>query len=151
MTRRDLAKRLRTNQTEAERRLWYHLRGHRFMSLKFKRQVPMGQYVVDFLCHQHRLIVEVDGGHHTGQMGYDQERSDMLRQRGFRVLRFWNHEVMQQLDGVLEQIRLAVLEPSPPSPLPLAGEGNDPPSTSGLLPRAGEGRGLASLPNGVKD
>lgn len=118
------AKSLRTHQTEAEQRLWYHLWAHRFMKLKFKRQKPMGSYIVDFICEERMLIVEVDGGQHTEQLVYDQRRDAWLRGQGYTVLRFWNNEVMQQLDGVLEKIRLVCFsEPSPPTPLPQAGEG----------------------------
>lgn len=116
----DQAKRLRSHQTEAEQRLWYHLRAHRFMGLKFKRQKPVGRYIVDFICHEHHLIVEVDGGQHAEQTEYDHERDTWLRQRGYRVLRVWNHEVMQQLDGVLEQIRSLALSPVDHLPPPLS-------------------------------
>jgi len=102
------AKTLRTNQTEAEQRLWYHLRAHRFMGLKFKRQKPMGRYIVDFVCVERRLIIELDGGQHAEQEEYDQHRDAWLRSQGYTVLRFWNNEVMQQMEGVLEQIRCAI-------------------------------------------
>ncbi len=125
MSLRVQAKRLRSRQTDAEQRLWYHLRAHRFLGLKFKRQKPVGRYIVDFICHERRLIIEVDGGGHAHQTAYDHERDTWLRERGYRVLRVWNHDVVQQLDGVLEQIRLAALAPSPPAPLPQAGEGNE--------------------------
>ena len=113
------AKTLRTQQTDAEQRLWYHLRAHRFMDVKFKRQKPLGRYIVDFVCLELRLIIEVDGGQHAEQVEYDQRRDAWLRSEGYTVLRFWNNEVMQQLDGVLEQIRLAVALSA--SPRPLAG------------------------------
>ncbi|MFZ2163062.1 MAG: endonuclease domain-containing protein [Sideroxyarcus sp.] len=120
----DNAKALRSNQTEAELRLWYHLRAHRFMDLKFKRQKPIGSYIVDFVCVERMLIVEIDGGQHSEQIEYDQRRDAWLRSQGYTVLRFWNNDVMQQLESVLEQIRLVVVgEPSPPAPLPQAGEG----------------------------
>ena len=106
------AKILRTNQTQAEQRLWYHLRAHRFMGLKFKRQKPLGRYIADFVCIEHRLIIEIDGGQHAEQAAYDQHRDAWLRSQGYTVLRFWNNEVMQQLEGVLEQIRLT-LSPGP--------------------------------------
>ena len=99
------AKALRSNQTEAEQRLWYHLRAHRFVGLKFKRQKPIGRYIVDFVCLQHRLIIELDGGQHAEQVAYDQQRDAWLRSQGYTILRFWNNEVMQQLEDVLEQIR----------------------------------------------
>jgi very-short-patch-repair endonuclease len=68
------AKALRSNQTDAEQRLWYHLRAHRFMGLKFKRQKPIGRYIVDFVCMERRLIIELDGGQHAEQLGYDQQK-----------------------------------------------------------------------------
>ncbi len=119
------ARTLRSQQTEAEQRLWYHLRAHRFLGLKFKRQKPMGLYIVDFVCLEQRLIIEIDGGQHAEQIDYDQRRDAWLRSQGHTVLRFWNNEVIQQLDEVLEQIRCTLaVSPSPPSPLPQAGEGS---------------------------
>src|SRR5512143_2663471 len=115
----DNAKTLRSHQTEVEERLWYHLRAHRFMGLKFKRQKPMGRYIVDFVCVERRLVIELDGGQHAEQTVYDQQRDAWLRNQGYTVLRFWNNEVMQQLEGVLETIRSALSpNPSPPAPLP---------------------------------
>ncbi len=95
------------------------------MGLKFKRQKPIGRYIVDFICLERRVIVELDGGQHSSQTEYDNRRDRWLREQGYQVLRFWNHEVMQQLDAVLERIRLAAFSPSPPTPLPRAGEGRD--------------------------
>ena len=115
------AKTLRANQTEAEQRLWYYLRAHRFMALKFKRQKPMGCYVVDFVCVEHQLIIEIDGGQHAVQTEYDQHRDAWLHSQGYTVLRFWNHEVMQQLEGVLEQIRNTIA--LSPGPSPTSGRG----------------------------
>jgi very-short-patch-repair endonuclease len=117
------AKALRTNQTEAEARLWYHLRAHRFMGLKFKRQKPVGRYIADFVCWERRLIVELDGGQHAEQAAYDRQRDAWLRSEGYTVLRFWNNDVMQQLEGVLEQIRCAV-ESFSLAPLPQVAEGS---------------------------
>ena len=116
------AKALRSNQTEAEQRLWYRLRAHRFMGLKFKRQKPMGCYIVDFVCLEHRLIIELDGGQHAEQVAYDQHRDAWLRSQGYTILRFWNNDVMQQLEGVLEQIRCAVTLSPDPSPTSGRGE-----------------------------
>ena len=113
------AKSLRSHQTEAEQRLWYHLRAHRFMNVKFKRQKPLGRYIVDFVCVERRLIIELDGGQHAEQLEYDQLRDAWLREQGYKVLRFWNNEVMQQLEGVLEQIRLTLS----PCPSPASGRG----------------------------
>lgn len=123
----DRAKELRSHQTEAEQRLWYHLRAHRFMNLKFKRQKPLGPYIVDFICHDLGLIVDVDGGQHQEAAEYDRRRDAWLQEQGYRVLRFWNNEVMQQMDGVPEAIRVFVegsRSPSHPTPLPPAGEGS---------------------------
>ena len=118
----DNAKVLRSNQTDAEQRLWYHLRAHRFMGLKFKRQKPMGRYIVDFVCLEHWLIIELDGGQHAEQVVYDQHRDAWLRSQGYTVLRFWNNDVMQQLEGVLEQIRLTITLSPGPSPMRGRGE-----------------------------
>jgi len=104
------AKTLRANQTNAEQQLWYHLRAHRFMGLKFKRQKPLGCYIVDFICMEQRLIIEIDGSQHAEQAGYDQHRDAWLRNQGYTVLRFWNNEILQQLDEVLERIRLTVID-----------------------------------------
>ena len=115
----DNAKVLRSKQTDAEQRLWYHLRAHRFMGLKFKRQKPLGRYIVDFVCLERRLIIEIDGGQHAEQMAYDQHRDAWLRSQGYTVLRFWNNDVMQQLENVLEQIRCSLS----PSLSPTRGKG----------------------------
>lgn len=117
------AKTLRSNQTTAEQQLWYHLRAHRFMGLKFKRQKPLGRYIVDFICLEHRLIIEIDGGQHAEQVAYDQRRDAWLRDQGYTVLRFWNNDVMQQLEGVLEQIRSALSGSLSPNPSPTRGRG----------------------------
>jgi very-short-patch-repair endonuclease len=99
------AQQLRRNQTEAERRLWYHLRARRLGRLKFRRQVPVGPYIVDFLCHDAMLVVEVDGGQHNEeQQRYDQRRDAFLRSKGLRVMRFWNHVVLADTEAVLAEI-----------------------------------------------
>ncbi len=119
------AKALRTRQTPAEQHLWYHLRAHRFLGLKFKRQKPIGPYIVDFVCMGHALVIELDGSQHGDQIAYDRERDAWLASQGFTVLRFWNHEALDQTDSVLERIRQFVeTAPSPPTPLPQAGEGS---------------------------
>lgn len=104
----DNAKTLRRNLTDAEQRLWYHLRAHRFMGRKFKRQKPLGRYVVDFICLEEKLVIELDGGQHAENLAYDHERDSWLRSQGYTVLRFWNNELMNETEGVLEQIRLAL-------------------------------------------
>lgn len=98
------AKELRRNSTDAERVLWRQLRAHRFAGYKFRRQQPIGRYIVDLVCFEKRLIIEVDGGQHAEQVAYDGERSAWLQSQGFRVLRFWNHEVLQNTEGVMEVI-----------------------------------------------
>jgi len=112
------AKSMRSAQTATEQRLWYHLRAHRFLGLKFKRQKPLGPYIVDFICMERGLVIELDGGQHGDQVAYDRGRDAWLTERGFTVLRFWNHEVMNQTESVLERIRQFVEAPSPPTPLP---------------------------------
>ncbi|MCQ3923151.1 MAG: DNA (cytosine-5-)-methyltransferase [Rhodocyclaceae bacterium] len=128
------AKQLRSNQTDAEQKLWYHLRAHRCMGLKFKRQKPVGRYIVDFACVERKLIIELDGGQHAEQHEYDTTRDAWLRSEGFTVLRFWNNEVMLEMESVLEKVRLTL---SPvPSPASGRGEQDNP-----LAPLAGRGPG----------
>ena len=98
------AKALRQNMSEAEQRLWQYLRARRLQGFKFRRQQPLGVYIVDFVCTHPKLVVEADGGQHADQADYDETRSRFLQQQGFTVLRFWNHEILQQTDEVLAQI-----------------------------------------------
>ena len=109
--RRRFRKRLRYDQTGAERRLWYRLRDRRLAGYKFVRQESIGPYVPDFCCREARVIVELDGSQHADS-AYDAERDAWLVERGYRVLRFWNAEVMTNTVGVLDTI-LAALPPSP--------------------------------------
>ena len=99
-----VAKRLRQEATDAERILWREVRAHRFAGFKFKRQEPLGLYVVDFVCYEAKLIVELDGGHHADQQESDAERTHWLESRGFRVLRFWNNDVLTNIAGVMYEI-----------------------------------------------
>lgn len=103
----DRAKTLRKQMTDAERRLWYRLRAHRFQGQKFKRQVPIGSYVVDFANLRAKLVVEVDGGQHAESRS-DSVRDRALRERGFQVLRFWNTDVLRSTDEVLGVIAAAM-------------------------------------------
>jgi very-short-patch-repair endonuclease len=98
---------LRFNLTEAEQRLWYHLRAPRFMGLKFKRQKPIGPFVADFICLELGLVIEVDGGQHGGAS--DARRDAWFKANGYHVLRFWNNDVLIQTEVVLESIRQAVI------------------------------------------
>ena len=104
------AKKLRSQMTDAERRLWYLLRAHRFSGYKFKRQVPMGRYVVDFVCFDRKVVIEADGGQHADNLA-DRSRDERLQSQGFRVLRFWNNDVLKNTRGVMEIIANA-LDPS---------------------------------------
>jgi very-short-patch-repair endonuclease len=126
------AKSLRTSMTDAERRLWYRLRAHRLKGIKFKRQAVIGHYIADFACFERKLVIEVDGGQHDEQVS-DIARDRWLTQQGFRVIRFWNNEVLQNMDAVIGRILEALGDPVDPSPgTPLCGA---PPS-----PTRGEGK-----------
>ncbi|MFC3551956.1 endonuclease domain-containing protein [Lysobacter cavernae] len=98
------AKHMRHAPTAAEALLWRHLRAHRFAGFKFKRQQPLGPYIVDFVCFVRRLVIEVDGSQHLEAIGYDMARAGWLNAQGFRVLRFWNDEVLVRTELVLEAI-----------------------------------------------
>jgi len=118
------ARSLRTTPTDAEALLWYHLRDRRLADQKFRRQRAVGPYFADFACLEAKLIIELDGGQHVDAATYDGNRTRFMEAQGFRVLRFWNNEVLMQTDSVLEQILQALQEDNPhPSPLPQAGEG----------------------------
>ena len=121
------AKALRREMTNAEMRMWYHLRAGRFEGWKFRRQVPMGPFVVDFLCERALLIVEIDGGQHAERIDADRERTMWLEQQGYRVLRFWNNDVLGNMNGVLETL----------SPALSQGRGSE----STLSPALSQGRG----------
>ncbi len=118
------ASHLCTNQTDAEKHLWYQLRNRQLAGFKFRRQFPLSPYIVDFACLECRLIIEVDGGQHANEVIYDTERSEHFLKQGYRVLRFWNNEVLANLEGVLEGIlqelnATTTLNTTPhPSPLP---------------------------------
>jgi len=169
MTLKDNAKYLRSHMTDAESKLWYHLRSHRFAHLKFKRQKPIGAFIVDFVCMQQGLIIEVDGSQHW-QSKADKRRDTWLSEQGFRVLRFWDNDVLLNFAAVLEAIYQAAF-PSPLTPLPQAGEGDSAAPIPALLcetprsfvdkgstpfsyenqappprPLAGEGNSAASVP-----
>ena len=103
------------NPTEAERQLWYHLR-RRNLGYLFHRQYTIEGYIADFRCHERRLVVEVDGGQHADHLSYDERRTAQIREEGYRVIRFWNTDLLSNIDGVLEAIRSAREEPSAPPP-----------------------------------
>jgi very-short-patch-repair endonuclease len=117
----DLSRSLRRNQTEAEKRLWYHLRNRALTGWKFRRQHPIGPHIADLVCIEARLVVEIDGGQHQERVDQDSRRTVSLEAHGYRVIRFWNNDVLSNTEAVLSAI-LAALGPSPqPSP-PWAGE-----------------------------
>lgn len=95
---------LRQNMTPAERTLWQHLRGKRLGGYKFRRQQPFGGYILDFVCLEAKLMIEIDGGQHAEQVAYDEARTRDLEAAGFTVLRFWNNEVLQQTEAVFTAI-----------------------------------------------
>jgi very-short-patch-repair endonuclease len=105
------ARNLRKNLTEAEKALWSRLRLKQISGHRFRRQVPIGAYVADFVCLEKRLIVEVDGGQHAEQTVHDHERTNWLRSQRFNVLRFWNHQVLQEMESVLEVIEKELNSP----------------------------------------
>jgi very-short-patch-repair endonuclease len=103
--------------TDCERRVWYYLRARRFEGWKFRRQVPIDQYIVDFLCEEAKLVVELDGGQHTEMRRDDERRSEWLRARGYSVVRFWNNDVVENIRGVLE-VLAKVMSARNTDPLP---------------------------------
>lgn len=111
--------------TDAEKLLWRHLRNRELGGYKFRRQRPIGTYIVDFVCLEKKIVIEVDGGQHAGQVELDAERSDYLKEKGYRVMRFWNNEVLKETESVLTVILSSL-------------DGNVSPLTPALSPR-GEG------------
>jgi very-short-patch-repair endonuclease len=120
-TRRGFAKTLRSDMTDAEQRLWSALRAHRLAGLSFRRQTPIGSFIVDFVCHERQLIIEIDGGQHA-ESKRDIERDRWLASKGYRVLRFWNSDVLRNRDGVLQVIVETASQATPlPNPPPQGG------------------------------
>ena len=109
------ARKLRSQQTEAERTLWSRLRSRQLDGAKFRRQQPLGPYFVDFVTFERRLIVEIDGGQHSAADARERDasRTVWLQENGYRILRFWNNEVLANIDGVLERMSEALRAPSP--------------------------------------
>jgi very-short-patch-repair endonuclease len=114
----ELQRALRRNMTVAERKLWSLLRGRQVSGLKFRRQHPFGDYILDFVCLEEHLVIEVDGGQHQERKLEDGIRTKLLENAGFRVLRFWNHEVLQEFEAVSERIYQEVSQGTPSSPHP---------------------------------
>ena len=104
------AKQLHRNMTPAEAKLWARLRAHRMKEVHFRNQHAIGNFVVDFIAPRKKLVIEVDGGQHLEQEEYDAERTAFLESKGYRVIRFWNGEVMNDIEGVMRAIDLALGE-----------------------------------------
>ncbi len=101
-----LARNLRKTQTPQEQKLWNLLRNRQLLGYKFKRQYPVGNYIVDFVCREKKLVIELDGGQHNiaGNIDYDIKRSQYIRQRCFKIIRFWNKEIDENIEGVVDKI-----------------------------------------------
>ena len=107
------ARRLRSNLTDAESYLWRHLRFRQIAGHKFRRQRPIGPYIVDFVCLEKKVVIEVDGGQHAQTQTLDDTRDKWLRSQGYVVLRFWNNEVLREVEAIKEAILRALTEPPP--------------------------------------
>ena len=114
----EIARHLRKRPTEAEQRLWNRLRDRQLEGLKFRRQQPMGRYVLDLVCYERGMVIEIDGGQHAMQKEKDEERDKWFIEQGFIVLRYWNNDVLTNIEGVLEDIRKHCLYHPHPCPLP---------------------------------
>jgi very-short-patch-repair endonuclease len=122
---RQRAHAMRLTPTDAERKLWWNLRRRLTVpGSHFRRQVRLGHYIVDFACHDLRVAIELDGGQHGEHVARDARRTKFLESQGYRVLRFWNNEVLTNIEGVLEAIQSAVLATPTPTP-PHRGEGKE--------------------------
>ena len=120
--RLEFARTLRTTMTDAERALWVHLRAKRFQGWKFRRQQPISKYIVDFVCSDAKLVIELDGGQHSEQVNADARRTAWLESQGFLVLRFWNDAVLKETQAVLEEVLRNL--PLSPTPLPQGERGS---------------------------
>ena len=116
--RNKLQRKLRNSMTDAELRLWRHLRGRQMSGARFRRQHPFEDYILDFVCLERRLVIEVDGGQHALGVEADTLRTNQLVAAGFKVLRFWNHQVLGDVEGVKAAIWEALNDPSPPRSSP---------------------------------
>ena len=123
------AREMRGSMTDAEALIWRLLRGRRIAGAKFRRQHPLGRYILDFYCDEKKLCIELDGGQHMEAAGYDQYRDAWLRARGIYVLRFWNNQVLTETEGVMKVIYQVLLAH------------NFPDALGTTLPQVGEGQG----------
>jgi very-short-patch-repair endonuclease len=120
-----MARRLRREPTDAETRLWRHLRQKSFQGLKFRRQVTIGADIADFACFERNLVIEVDGGQHDSERPRDEARTRYLERQGWRVFRCWNNDVLSNTEGVLEMIGIELARFPHPDPPSQAREGAD--------------------------
>ena len=107
---------LRLNATPAERRLWSRLSARQVAGTRFNRQFPVGHFICDFVSRSAKLIIEVDGGQHADRAEADSRRTEYLKAQGYRVIRFWNNDVLENLDGVVQAIELVLADSPSPSP-----------------------------------
>ena len=133
---------MRQNMTDAETRLWLRLRKPGIDGLRFRRQAPIGPYIVDFFCPQHRLIVEVDGGQHVSDVVRDRERDAWLIAQGYRVVRVWNNDVMNNVEGACAAIAAAAHEAAALTPPEIADAISTSPQGGGSAPCLGATRDL---------
>ena len=110
------ARELRGNATEAERKLWQHLSARKLAGIRFNRQFPIGQFICDFVSREKRLVIELDGGHHAAALEYDARRTGFLEAQGYLVIRFWNNDVLENIDGVLKAIEQVLDNRTAPNP-----------------------------------
>ena len=112
---------LRRDATPAERLLWTKISARQLRGVRFNRQFPIGPYICDFVSRGAKLVIEVDGGQHATQIGKDRARTAFIEASGYRVVRFWNNDVLEHIEGVVQQIELILSEQALPRPLPHAG------------------------------
>ena len=118
----NIARNLRKSSTEAEKHLWRYLRRKQLEEFKFRRQEPIGKYIVDFVNFERKIVIELDGGQHATEKAKDEERDKWLKGQGFEILRFWDNDVFKNTEGILEVIRRKLLLAPHPDPLPQSGE-----------------------------
>ncbi len=121
MEQRTKARELRLNATDAERRLWQHISNRQVAGVRFNRQVPIGPFICDIVARSAKLVIEVDGGQHAWQQRRDADRTRYLESLGFTVVRFWNNDVLERTEGVVQAIEIALSPLPSPSPPPQAG------------------------------
>ncbi len=119
----EAARELRKNMTNAEKVLWKRLKAKQLGGLKFRRQEQIGRFVADFVCYEKGIVIEADGGQHALEREKDEERTEWLNAQGYTVLRFWNNDILTNIEGVMETINSACIEAPSPRPSPTEGRG----------------------------